>query len=514
MGRGPRRCLECAMARTRSVTRRVFDASMAGRFPELDALAGVARVRNGEDLVFEEQFFDTEDFRLGSRGIVLYRRTGGPDEGWHLELPDGRSAIEPAGTHSSPPPSLTDGLQFHLRGRTLLRSADVTVVRRVSLLLADDGGELAEAADEHHRAEPLITDGAPRAWRLWDFEVREPGAKKLFKELDRTFGMAGAQPGGRSNSLQTLAASIPAAGRVVAADPAGKGGKAQRALFDYVREQRSRWEDLDPQVRVAAPDSVHQLRIAVRRLRSALSAFRRDLDPEAGKELRDELQWLGRVLGRVRDTEVMRERLRGRLAAEPPELVLGSVSRSFEESLGAEFAEGSRELAQAMISERYFRLLDALDEFLASAEELGNEAWKTKASVSGVVRRDVKRLREAVLAAAKAEGTDQHDVALHTVRKAAKRLRYVAEAAVPFGRKKAARLGRRAQKIQKTLGEHQDSIVTADLVRRLGVEAYGRGENAFTYGRLHAKELQFAQEAEEKFDRQLRKLPSKLGRVR
>lgn len=501
--------LECAMARNPSAARGTFDASAAGRFPEFDGLSGVARVRSGEDLVFEEQFFDTEDFRLGSHGIVLYRRSGGPFEGWHLELPDGRSAVEPLGSHQSPPATLTDGLQFYLRGRQLVRSADVTIVRRVALLMADDGGELAEAADEHHRAEPLLADGSPRAWRLWDYEVREPGNKRLAKELRAAFTESGGEPGSRSSTLLTLRASVPRATTAKSVD-GRRRGKVLRAFLDYTTEQLARWEELDPAVRISAPDSVHQLRITVRRLRACLSAFRKDLDAEAGRALRDELQWFGRVLGRVRDAEVMRERLRGRVDSEPSSLVLGPVSQSFDESLGAEHGEASRELTEAMRSERYFRLIDSVTDLISSAAD-ADRAWHTKATVSAVVRRHAKRLRAAVKTAEGLEGKEGHDVALHDVRKSAKRLRYSAEAAAPFGAKKASRLGRRAQKIQKALGEHQDCIVTADLVRRLGVEAYGRGENAFTYGRLHARELQLADEAAVRYDRVRRKLPAKLG---
>lgn len=497
------------MAKTPSATRGTFDASAAGRFPEFDALTGVAQVRSGEDLVFEEQFFDTEDFRLGSHGIVLYRRAGGPLEGWHLELPDGRTAVEPLGSHQSPPASLTDGLQFYVRGRRLVRSADVTIVRRVALLVADDGGELAEAADEHHRAEPLIADGSPRAWRLWDYEVREPRNKRLAKELSAAFAGSGAEPGSRSSSLLTLAAAVPPAPSIATAPDGRKPGTARQAFVDYVAQQLARWEELDPSVRVGAADSVHQLRVAVRRLRACLSAFRKDLDAETGRALRDELQWLGRVLGRVRDAEVMRERLRGQVGSEPSELVLGPVRRSFDESLGAEHAEASRELLDALNSEPYFRLIDGVTDLVAAVGEAGGR-WQTKAAVSGVVRRDVKRLGAAVSAAEGLEGTEKHDVALHDVRKAAKHLRYSAEAAAPFGAKKAARVARRAQKIQKALGEHQDCMVTADLVRRVAIEAYGRGENAFTYGRLHARELQLAHEAEVRYDGLRRKLSKKL----
>ncbi len=67
----------------------------------------------------------------------------------------------------------------------------------------------------------------------------------------------------------------------------------------------------DVGVRRDLPDSVHQMRVACRRLRSALKTFRPLLDAEAVEYLRGELQWLASELGEVRDTEVQRARLCG-----------------------------------------------------------------------------------------------------------------------------------------------------------------------------------------------------------
>ena len=67
-----------------------------------------------------------------------------------------------------------------------------------------------------------------------------------------------------------------------------------------------------PQVRLGIEDSVHRMRVASRRLRSALATFRPLFDREVGDRLREELKWLGGVLGPARDAEVMHERLRSR----------------------------------------------------------------------------------------------------------------------------------------------------------------------------------------------------------
>jgi len=112
-------------------------------------------------------------------------------------------------------------------------------------------------------------------------------------------------------------------------------------------------------------------------------------------------------------------------------------------------------------------------------------------------RRSVRKLRGGLDAARGAPGGD-HGAPLHEVRKAAKQLRYVAEVAqgeVPHMR----RLARTAKRAQKVLGERQDTVVTRELCRRFGIAAAAAGENAFTYGRLHALEQARAERAERDF---------------
>ncbi len=73
------------------------------------------------------------------------------------------------------------------------------------------------------------------------------------------------------------------------------------------------------------------------------------------------------------------------------------------------------------------------------------------------------------------------------MRKAAKRLRYAAEVAVPAVGKPADRTRRRARKITKILGDHQDSVVVRPVLRELGMQAHLAGENGFTFGLLHER---------------------------
>ena len=81
----------------------------------------------------------------------------------------------------------------------------------------------------------------------------------------------------------------------------------------------------DPLVRAEAPDAVHRMRIASRRLRSNLATYRPVLDREATDPVRDELRWLGQVLGCARDSEVQAVHVERALDELDPELVRGPV---------------------------------------------------------------------------------------------------------------------------------------------------------------------------------------------
>ena len=91
-----------------------------------------------------------------------------------------------------------------------------------------------------------------------------------------------------------------------------------------------------------APDAVHKMRVAVRRLRNALATYRPLFVREQTEPVREELKWLAAELGEPRDAEVMRERLEVMLADEPPEVVRGAGYRRMDEEMRAEYARAAR----------------------------------------------------------------------------------------------------------------------------------------------------------------------------
>lgn len=291
------------------------------------------------------------------------------------------------------------------------------------------------------------------------------------------------------------------------------------AMLRYLQEQTQALRTHSPGVVNNDAAAVHDLRLATRRLRSGLASARRLYDREAVAELRAELKWLGGVLGAARDSQVIHERLTDVISSEPPGQEARAVSERAESWFRKNYAVAHAAAAKALGSRRFRELLEALDSFLAAPPAPNRAAGKparspaTKSAGKGMaklaareasrVRRMVEKLPDPPKAAEVPEGrtsaSKERNVGLHEVRKAAKRLRYVAEAAAPHVGKPAERVERRAHDIQKVLGVHQDAVIVGGLLKDVGTNGLRAGESGFVYGRLHAHEEQTAREADEKF---------------
>jgi CHAD domain-containing protein len=189
--------------------------------------------------------------------------------------------------------------------------------------------------------------------------------------------------------------------------------------------------------------------------------------------------------------------LRALVAEQPPELVLGPVAARLQQTALRSAAEGRERALATLSSQRYLRLLDALQDLVDAPPLTPGAAEPAEPVVRAAMRKAGKRLRRQVDAAQRADG-EARELPLHEVRKAAKRVRYTAEvASTVAGRTK--RLVRITKKVQKTLGALQDTVVTRDVCRRLGIAAAAAGENSFTFGLLHGLEEARAERARAAF---------------
>jgi CHAD domain-containing protein len=215
----------------------------------------------------------------------------------------------------------------------------------------------------------------------------------------------------------------------------------------------------DPLVRLGGDaEAVHQARVAVRRLRSSLRAFRPYLDREWVVDLRAELKALGGLLGGLRDADVMSARLLDRI-----EGMQGGAARGVDvvRALEARRRRTRRELIVALDEPEYVDLLQRLIAASRAPALSAGEVPRASALVQAVLVPPAGRLRTSVGRL----GETPADAALHRVRIDAKGLRYAAEAVGPVAGRHVARLERAARLVQDVLGEHQDAVVAGTWLR-------------------------------------------------
>ena len=285
---------------------------------------------------------------------------------------------------------------------------------------------------------------------------------------------------------------------------------AGESLLAYLQEHVDALADQGQRARDDKPDSVHQVRIAIRRIGTALDSYRKLLSSDDRKRLATELKWLTGATGPVRDAEVMHKRLTRLVAEEPEDLVVGPVGARIDELLGTEFEVGRLKCHEALESDRYVRLLEALGEFLKDPTLTSMAQVPAGKILPILIERERGRLDKAVSKGLLATESVHRDDALHDVRKRARRLRYAAEVAVPLGLERTDQLMNGAHDLQKILGNQHDSVVIRARLVSMRAEAEVWGESGFTYGRLHGVEQIRAEESEVSFLRAWKNFPPTL----
>ncbi|MFF1867437.1 CHAD domain-containing protein [Streptomyces sp. CB03911] len=272
---------------------------------------------------------------------------------------------------------------------------------------------------------------------------------------------------------------------------------------------------LDPAVRADEPDAVHRMRVACRRLRSALQTYRRLFAEGPARELATELKWFGAVLGQARDREVLGERLLAEARALPPDCHPDRTAGRLAAWSRREAQRVRPEILAALDSPRRQALAAGLAGLLADPPLRGRSGRAAGPELSRIAAREQRRTADRVRTALAAGPGPDGDTALHEARKAAKRARYAAETAEPVAGRAARRYTERMKAVQELLGEHQDAVVAAAALRELAAgpgQGTGTGAgtggstgaekaaeqgcgDAFAYGVLYARQLAAASAA-------------------
>jgi triphosphatase len=207
------------------------------------------------------------------------------------------------------------------------------------------------------------------------------------------------------------------------------------------------------------PEPVHQMRVAVRRARSALSLFQPVLDAASLTRSADGLKHLGKMLGPARDWDVfMTETAPPVEAVLPEQTGLNTLLRA-----GTRRRRAAQEDLAAYLASPEFRLLSLELACLAAAAPPASEAPPLREFAASVLRSRWKKVMHTGKSLAHLDNT-----ALHGLRLKTKRLRYAAEFFAPlFPERPTARFIRRLATLQERLGVFNDTTVAETLLRDL-----------------------------------------------
>lgn len=212
-------------------------------------------------------------------------------------------------------------------------------------------------------------------------------------------------------------------------------------------------------------DAAHDLRVASRRMASALDVWAGLLPGRRAERVQKQLRKLRRAAGSLRDAEVQRDLL-ARTASGLPHysrLAVEDLSRRMERRMLARI----RPTARAARKKRLGRLERALDRSLRSLERPGGAASARADAIARVT--ELERIARSALASAL---RDRQDDALHAARIAVKRWRYGLESLRPLDPLGAIAAARRApalietRALQRALGRLHDLAELREAIEK------------------------------------------------
>jgi inorganic triphosphatase YgiF len=424
----------------------------------LSALPPLAQTR-GATRTLESVYFDTPDLQLRRSGTVLRVRRDGKRYVQTLKA-DGTGAALQNREETETPVSGARPDLGRLRGRFPALAADDLrpifvsrirrTVRRVNgIEIAFDTGEIrtpagdAEAVSE---VELELKSGAPRDVFALALQLADsiPFAIETRTKSERGYALAGNAPRGVVHA------------QPIALEPEASASEAIGTIFRRCLDHLTANQALA--LDKADPGGVHQMRVALRRTRSALNLLRELLPREERQMLAAEARWLAAILGDVRDLDVFStETLAPVRTAFPEDAALGALAVAAD----AERGRAQRALVEAVESPRYTRFVLRLGAFVESG------AWDSEEAATALASRLLdKRARQARRLGKDFEALDIER--RHELRIALKKLRYAAEFFRSlFPAPRARKYLKRLTALQNGLGRINDLETARGVLDRL-----------------------------------------------
>ncbi len=238
------------------------------------------------------------------------------------------------------------------------------------------------------------------------------------------------------------------------------------------------------------PEGIHQLRVALRRLRSALDLMRSAGSLDKLESLRSEAKWLAQKLSAARDLDIFQSKTLPAIAKGCPSVagfdILGQVTEKHRSA-------AYRTVRSVLASRRCASFVIGLGTWIEA------RGWRSE-----IPPDDLSQLAEPAINFAQRIMSVQHAKVLkrgrrlkslapeerHRLRLAVKKLRYVADFLLPLygSGKSVRRFNDRLADLQEELGSYNDMATTASLLAGLGAESpdSGNAAAAITGWQAHA----------------------------
>ena len=455
---------------TRPVLRWLQSASVPGFSVEADGV---------KDL--DDTYFDTAAWHIHRAGYTcrLRRKESGPEltlksmaeSSGGIRSRRERTETLPADVETPAKAQGPCGAAIRaMAGRAPVEPIFRLTTRRQLFTLSDAAGPLAELALDD-TAIP-VGDEAPVRLARVEVEVDPAAVDRARPFVDAMVAANGLNAASTSKFESALIATgqhIPAAadlGSLATADSMTAGEVAYAVL----RKQFGVLLANEPGTRLGEDiEALHDMRVATRRLRAAMAAFRPFLTPRM-LALRDELGWVAAALGEVRDLDVQLDRMGEWREGFTPERA--HALDAIESLLHARRNAARKRMLLALDSRRYGRLVSRFSALLKYGPP--RTFVPGRAPILAVAPDMVeKRYRTVRKSGDRINRTSAPDL-YHALRIDAKKLRYALEfVGTGIYGKPAVEFSTRVTAMQDVLGLHQDAYVAMDMLHEIA-ESSGR----------------------------------------
>jgi CHAD domain-containing protein len=260
-------------------------------------------------------------------------------------------------------------------------------------------------------------------------------------------------------------------------------GEALRKILDHLRHTTA--ANVEGVIDDVDVEFLHDLRVACRRARSALSQLKGAVPGTAADNLATELRWLGEVTNPCRDLDVHLLDMTGyrrQLGA-----AAGAID-DLEKLLRRERSKAFRRVRGALRSQRFAGMMDAWAA-LAEGQATGSDSPNSDRPISEVAGKKILKAYRRMVKHGMRLANPPPAEDLHRLRIDAKKLRYLLEF---FGglypAKTTSRLVKELKQFQDILGETHDMAVQqehlAGFAETLMAEGSARADTMFAMGRL------------------------------